>query len=169
MRPEVACFCLNLKKNGKGRFTIGFFNGKRSMFLNLQCVKGTFPRCYGVFFVFLRHMLFICFSFLFRLSSSPPLFSPLRFSSSPWSSVVSVVVASSFVLYCCRLFFSVLCLCFCCCCCVVAAASAVAAGVAAGRCRWSCCWWVLRVLSGCFGSMFLSAFFFLCLSEATAE
>ena len=41
------------------------------VFLNFQHVKGTFSLCYGVFFVFLRHMIFSSLlSFLFPLSSS---------------------------------------------------------------------------------------------------
>ena len=61
------------KKNGKERFTNSPFSfGKRSIFSIFCHVKGAFPRCFGVFLFFLRHMIFIKSFLSPLLSSSPP-------------------------------------------------------------------------------------------------
>ena len=51
IRPEMAVFFDNFQKRERAFHNYPFFL-ENVVFLNFQCVKGTFSRCYGVFCVF---------------------------------------------------------------------------------------------------------------------
>ena len=148
-----------LQNKGKGRFQLAPFLLENVVFLNFQCVKGTFFRCYDVFFcVFEAHDFHHLFLFS-RLSHLR-----LLFTSSPLpllSLVVSVVVV--FSVLCCRRF---LCL-------VLSSFSlfCVVAAVAAGCCCCRRCLWSCVFLSDCCSFLGKCSLFLLIFSvtQAVAE